>query len=341
MIEAIKARLREPAYDFLRTDAHLGRNILFLTLGGSLGYGTNVEDSDLDLRGCVRNTREELLGLASFEQFLDRETDTVLYSFRKLVGLLLDCNPGAIELLGCRPEHYLVRTPAGDRLLANSSLFLSKRAAASFGGYAGQQLRRLENALARDRYPQAEKERRILTSCMSAMRSFSDQYCRENGEYFRLYTGPSQREELESEIFADICLRHIPLRDYQETWSRLQKILKSFEQLGKRNRKKDDRHLNKHAMHLIRLYLMCLDILERQEIVTYREKEQALLLSIRQGAYQQPDGGFRPEFYEMVDAYDGRLAYAREHTALPERPDMKEIEQLVLSINEEALCDEY
>ena len=94
-------------------------------------------------------------------------------------------------------------------------------------------------------------------------------------------------------------------------------------------------------MHLIRLYLMCLDILERQEIVTYREEEQALLLSIRQGAYQQPDGGFRPEFYEMVDAYDRRLAYAREHTALPERPDMKEIEQLVMSINEEVLWDAY
>ncbi|MFQ8601367.1 MAG: DNA polymerase beta superfamily protein, partial [Oscillospiraceae bacterium] len=119
MIEAIKARLQEPAYDFIRTDAHLGGNILFLTLGGSFAYGTNVEDSDLDLRGCVRCTREELLGLSRYEQFLDRETDTLLYSFRKLIGLLVDCNPGAVELLGCRPEHYLVRTPAGDRLLAN------------------------------------------------------------------------------------------------------------------------------------------------------------------------------------------------------------------------------
>lgn len=340
MIEAIKARLQEPAYDFIRTDAHLGGNILFLTLGGSFAYGTNVEDSDLDLRGCVRCTREELLGLSHYEQFLDRETDTLLYSFRKLIGLLVDCNPGAVELLGCRPEHYLVRTPAGDRLLANRSLFLSRRAAATFGGYAGQQLRRLENALARDRYPQAEKERHILNVCMSAMQAFSGRYSEENGEYFRLYVGPSQRDALESEIFADVSLRHIPLREYQEIWSRLQKIVKNYGQLDKRNRKKDDRRLNKHAMHLIRLYLMGLDILERREIVTYREAERALLLSIRRGEYQQPDGNFRPEFYEMVDAYDRRLAYARENTDLPEQPDLRSIEELVMSINEEALRDE-
>ena len=32
--------------------------------------------------------------------------------------------------------------------------------------------------------------------------------------------------------------------------------------MGKRKNKKDDEHLNKHAMHLVRLCLMALDILE-------------------------------------------------------------------------------
>lgn len=47
-------------------------------------------------------------------------------------------------------------------------------------------------------------------------------------------------------------------------------VLGTYEKLNHRNHKKDDNHLNKHAMHLVRLYLMCLDILEKEDIITYR-----------------------------------------------------------------------
>lgn len=42
-------------------------------------------------------------------------------------------------------------------LLDNKGLLFSKRAAKSFGGYAGAQLRRFQNALARDSMPDMEK----------------------------------------------------------------------------------------------------------------------------------------------------------------------------------------
>lgn len=35
--------LDQPDYSFLKTDPHLGKNIIFLTYGGSYAYGTNVE----------------------------------------------------------------------------------------------------------------------------------------------------------------------------------------------------------------------------------------------------------------------------------------------------------
>ena len=47
-------------------------------------------------------------------------------------------------------------------------------------------------------------------------------------------------------------------------------ITRNYDKIHHRNKKKDDAHLNKHAMHLVRLYLMCLDILEREEIVTVK-----------------------------------------------------------------------
>ena len=152
----IKTLLSGEQYDFLRTNPHLGNNIVLLTLGGSYAYGTNIESSDVDIRGCALNSPTDLLGLTSFEQVVETKTDTTIYSFNKLVGLLLNCNPNVIELLGCKPEHYLVLTDTGQKLLDNRKLFLSKRAVNSFGGYAVQQLRRLENALARDRLPQAQ-----------------------------------------------------------------------------------------------------------------------------------------------------------------------------------------
>ena len=39
--------------------------------------------------------------------------------------------------------------------------------------------------------------------------------------------------------------------------------------------------LGKHMMHLVRLYLMCLDILEKEEINTYRENDIPFLMNIR------------------------------------------------------------
>lgn len=163
-IEQIKEMVNGSAYDFLRTNEHLGSKIIFLTLGGSYSYGTNVETSDVDVRGCALNSESDLLGLTSFEQVVNTQTDTTIYAFNKLVNLLLNCNPNTIEMLGCKPEHYFYISDIGREMIANRKMFLSKRAVHSFGGYANQQLRRLENALARDRLSQARREEHILNS---------------------------------------------------------------------------------------------------------------------------------------------------------------------------------
>lgn len=156
-------------YDFLRADPRLGNRIILLGLGGSYAYGTDNENSDIDFRGITLNLPSDLLGLTEFEQYEDRETDTVIYSFNKIVKLLLECNPNTCEILGLDEEQYLIKTPLGQELIDHASLFLSKRAAKTFGGYAGAQLRRLQNALARDTMPQVEREQHILRSVRNAL----------------------------------------------------------------------------------------------------------------------------------------------------------------------------
>ena len=62
-IEQIKELTKTKQYDFLRDDKSLGNNgsnIILLTLGGSHAYGTNIETSDVDIRGCALNSKEEL-----------------------------------------------------------------------------------------------------------------------------------------------------------------------------------------------------------------------------------------------------------------------------------------
>lgn len=335
--EQIREMLQSPAYEFLRSNEHLKGKIIFLTLGGSYSYGTNVETSDVDIRGCALNSRSDLLGLSNFEQVVHTETDTTVYSFNKLVSLLLNCNPNTIEMLGCRPEQYMVCTDIGREMIENRKLFLSKRAVNSFGGYANQQLRRLEDALARDKLPQARKEEHILNSMKSAVKAFEGRYrVFENGG-ITLYTAESSREDLDREIFADIHLTKYPVREFNSILNDLTNVVGTYEKLNHRNHKKDDNHLNKHAMHLIRLYMMCLDILEKGDIITYRGSDLPLLMSIRKGDYQLEDGTYRPEFFEMVSDFEKRLDYAKRNTSLPEHPDMKRVEEFVVSVNRRSL----
>lgn len=68
-----------------------------------------------------------LIGMTEFKQYADDRTDTVVYSFNKMVRLLLACNPNTIELLGLNPEHYLYLHPLGRELLDRKKMFLSKK----------------------------------------------------------------------------------------------------------------------------------------------------------------------------------------------------------------------
>lgn len=162
-LEQIKDKLESEEYEFLKKNKNLGNNIILLTLGGSYAYGMNKEGSDLDIRGIALNSKEDILLGSDFDQVVNVNTDTSVYSFNKILTLLEKCNPNTIEELGCLPEHYLVLTDIGKELLENRKMFLSKICIYTFAGYAGSQLRRMENKAAR-LVGQAQNEAYILKS---------------------------------------------------------------------------------------------------------------------------------------------------------------------------------
>jgi predicted nucleotidyltransferase len=332
--------LTQPQYSFLKTDPHLGKHIILLGLAGSYSYGTNNESSDIDVRGVTLNRKSDLIGMTSYDQYTDESTDTVIYTFNKIIRLLLECNPNTCELLGLNEEHYLYLSPIGRELLANRRLFLSKRAIQSFGGYADQQLRRLQNALARDRMASEERERHIYNSVKNAMYEFRERYRISDYGTLKIYIDEAENPKMDTEIFLDAQFSHYPLRDYRNIWGEMNNIVKEYDKIGKRNRKKDDNHLNKHAMHLIRLFMMAIDILEKEEIITYRKDEHELLMKIRRGEFQKEDGTYRTEFYEILADYEKRLHEAAENTSLPDEPDYERVQEFVMSVNERVVRDE-
>ncbi len=327
-------------YDFLRTNERLGVRIMILGLGGSYAYGTNNEGSDIDFRGVTLQLPSDLIGLTEFDQYEDDKTDTVIYGFNKLVKLLLECNPNTCEMLGLDEDQYLIKSELGQELIDNTQLFLSKRAIKSFGGYADAQLRRLQNAIARDTLPQSDREKHILNSVRNSLEDFNRRYDGDEKNGMRIYIDKAVNPELETEIFVDSNYKHFPLRDYTDLWGAMKTVVRDYDKIGKRNKKKDDNHLNKHAMHLIRLFMMAIDILEKGQICTHRINDLPVLLSIRKGEFMLSDGTFSAEFYELLEEYEHRLDEAVKKTTLPDNPDMDKVEKFVERVNRYAVTGE-
>lgn len=331
----MKEKINGKEYDFLRNDSRL-HNIILLTTGGSYAYGTNIDThehtSDFDVRGIYLNSKEEILTMDCYDKPIENhELDCTIYPFKQIINLLTNCNPNVLEILGTKEEHLFICTEEGKLLRENANIFLSAKAYASFGGYAIQQLRRLQNALARDSYPQCEKEKHILGSIEKQMMTFADRYKSITNDNIKLYVDKSNKEDLDNEIFIDINLNHYPLRDLKGMYSEMNQVISDYDKLNHRNSKKDEIHLQKHAMHLIRLLIMGAEILEGKGIHTYREKDKEFLLDIRNGKYSYK------QLFEMVDEYDAKFKYAKNNCVLPDSPDYERIRELIIQINKRVL----
>lgn len=330
--DEMKDKLKSKEYDFLRNDNRLKERIILLTTGGSYAYGTNIDTpehvSDFDVRGIYLNSKEEILMMNCHDKPIENhELDCTIYPLKQIVTLLTNANPNVLEILGTKEEHLFICSKKGHLLRDNANLFLSKRVYASFGGYAIQQLRRLQNALARDSYPQKEKEKHILGSINKQMLTFQDRYKNVCDDELKLYIDKSDKELYDEEIFIDLNLKHYPMRDLKGMYGEMSQVINDYDKLNHRNSKKDETHLLKHAMHLVRLLIMGTEILQGKGIKTYRENDKEFLLDIRNGKYSYE------QIFEMVNKYDSEFKYAKEHTSLPDNPNYEKINELVIDIN--------
>ena len=85
-------------------------------------------------------------------------------------------------------------------------------------------------------------------------------------------------------------------------------------------------------MNVIRLYHMLFDILEKGEINTCRGAEHDILMRIRNSDYD-----YEELRNHVIPIYEARLKTDKKESELPDHVNMKLVNELVMTINEEAL----
>ena len=320
--------LKRPEYAWIN---NYRDRLCFITLGGSYSYGTNVEGSDIDIRGVVLPTVDELIGLNHFEQRIDTETDTTLYEFNKFIKLVSSTNPNVIEMLGA--NQYIIFNDIGEELINMAKDFLSKKCLYSFAGYANSQLRRVENALSHSEVTDEMIVKRTAEVIDITKVKLADR------------TAMFKEDEINVRVDGDKLLWSINCVDrttdeIKEAVNTLTDIQRDFTKAGQRNNKPTQDKLNKHIMHLVRLYHMCFDILEKGEINTYRSADRDFLLEIRAGKFVK-DNQLTQEFRDYLNYLEDRLQKAKELNIVPDKVDYDKINKFVVKTNSKIVTNNY
>lgn len=129
-------------------------DLIHLFIGGSELHGAKVKNTDdLDIYGVYLEPPDLALGLERSEFYVwstagnerrngPDDIDVCLYSLRKWAGLAAKGNPTALHFLFS--PNYAPNTRAWQNMLQHREIFLSRKAASQFRGFADAQLRRLQ-----------------------------------------------------------------------------------------------------------------------------------------------------------------------------------------------------
>lgn len=124
----------------------MGKHTLLRATMGSHAYGLAREGSDVDTLGVFAYDTRDLWKLSKpQESIVQTEPDVTLHEVEKFCRLAAVCNPTILELLWVDEEWIVISRYAGERLRQIRESFLSRtKVRDAFGGYAMQQMKRLE-----------------------------------------------------------------------------------------------------------------------------------------------------------------------------------------------------
>ena len=319
------------SYKAFRENEKVKNKLHLLCISGSYAYGTNREDSDIDIRGIVGLAPEYANGtLTDWETKDFSETDTTIHSYRKMLRLMAKGNPDILAFVGQDLDQYLYLSDLGKELVLHHSDFIGANGVYnSFIGYANAQMRRLELSEIGRLTNKKKLVKKIKENILkNAAFNMHTKYSTLEMENLNInFTVPETDEE--KVMINELYLKNVNIDDFFDIAKDFKNIINSFGKKGKRNEKKTDFKLNKHCMHTVRSILMGIEVLETGIVHTNREKDLPLLLSILNGEYMKEDGKMREEFYELVEDLRKKANYAYKNSVLPPEPDIKKVSDMM------------
>lgn len=298
--------------------------LIYETVHGSTAYGLAREGSDLDLKGVVVGPRAWYFGYRGGPEQLTLDPDHVRFEMRKLLRLLANANPTVLELLFVPEAMHRALSAEGQRLLDARERFLSRRVGESFGGYALGQLRRIQTHRKWLLAPPAAAPAREAFGLSERVAVPKDQ----QGAAQTLIDRGVLVELPES--FLDLLGREKRYQAAKREWQQFQQWRRE-RNVARAELEARHGYDTKHAMHLVRLQRMAVEILRERRVEVVRSDREELL-AIRDGAW--PFERLLEEAERMGEA----IREATDSSALPERADEDAIEALGIEIIDAVLA---
>ena len=341
---------------------------IFLTIHGSIAYGLNTPESDVDVRGVTCVPKEYLLGFnKNFDEYITTNSiDCTVFSLKKFFNLTSQGNPNTLELLFTEPEHHIYVDKLGEKLLEYRNSFLSKQLKERYIGYSKAQAHRIrqhrswllnpiEKMPIRKDFGLPDKLL-IEKNQFDAIKSLINKKIENWNADFETFSN-SQKIYLQNKV-SDILSE---MNIYSDTkWAAAARSIgldenlidiikkeKEFEnkveeyknyQRWKTNRNPKRAALEakygldcKHACQLVRLLKLGKEILETGKVQVKRTYDREELMAIKSGAWSYED------LINYADKIEKEVKEAYSKSTLPNQPNIKLLNSLCIDLIERSL----
>ncbi|EDP98282.1 nucleotidyltransferase domain-containing protein [Kordia algicida OT-1] len=337
-------------------------NIIFECISGSRAYGLDTPTSDTDIRGVFVLPKSTYYSLDYIAQINDETNDTVYYELQKFIELCAKNNPNILELLNVSEDCILQKNPLFDSI--KLATFLSKQCEKSFANYAFTQIKKARGLEKKIVNPMEKERKSVLDFC----------YIYDNGTSIPLQTflvNKNIKQEdcgianiphlkdcynlyhnenipykgiIKSEKANELALSSIPKGEptigllfyNKDCYSSYCKKHKEYwNWVKKRN---DERYKTtvshgknydaKNMMHTFRLLHMAKEI-ATENTIHVKRPDREFLLDIKHGKFEYD------ELVTWATKLKTELETLYANSNLPERPNLKTINELLMNIRTE------
>jgi len=337
-------------------------HIIFECISGSRAYGLDTPTSDTDIRGVFVLPKSMYYSLEYIDQVNNETNDIVYYELKKFIELCGKNNPNILELLNVSEDCILQKNPLFDQI--KLELFLSKQCKKSFANYAFTQIKKARGLEKKIVNPMEKERKSVLDFCFIYEDGTSvplQTFLAENNikqaqcgitniphlkDCYNIFHNKNipYKGIIKSENANELALSTIPkgekaigllffnkdnylsyCKKYKEYWSW---VKKRNEERYKTTISHGKNYDSKNMMHTFRLLRMAKEIAVENTIHVKRS-DRKFLLEVKHGKYEYD------ELVTWATELKTELETLYVNSSLPERPNLKLINELLITIRTE------